>query len=86
MLGNLVAQLKATGSHEQIVAALQHGTHHWMAYSDPSQVRALMAGSLHARDTLLTTAFLEQNHSIGWYQLFLGKVSRTESYALYRSH
>jgi hypothetical protein len=54
-----------------IIEAIKHGTKHWL---DPGsiRVRALTAGSLHPGDTLLTTAFQEQFHNIGWYHLFLG--------------
>lgn len=57
-----------------IIEAIKHGTKHWL---DPGsiRVRALTAGSLHPGDTLLTTAFQEQFHNIGWYHLFLGRLS-----------
>jgi len=53
--------LKASGTPGPILDALTHGTN-----------RALTVGSLHAGDTLLTTAFKEQCSTIGWYKLLLG--------------
>jgi len=41
-----------------------------------STSRAPTAGSLKGQDILLTTAYHEQLHSIGWYQLSLGRVSK----------
>jgi hypothetical protein len=59
----------------QILISIQHGTHHWNSATDPSKVYALSRGSIKHGDTYLTVAFLEQFHSIGWHQLFMGRIS-----------
>jgi len=59
------------------MAAIQHGTHHWIATSDPQQVRALMKGSMFLGSIYLTVAFTKQYHSIGWHQMYLGRVSNS---------
>jgi len=52
-----------------------HGFQVWLTPSN-STSRAPTAGSLKGQDILLTTAYHEQLHSIGWYQLSLGRVSK----------
>jgi hypothetical protein len=44
-----------------------------------------VAGSLNVGDTILMTAFLDQFHSIGWYQLLLSLISQKweKAYATY---
>jgi hypothetical protein len=74
-LTHLTATLSKLRTPQQIVAAIQNGTHHWIASSDPHQVRALTKGSMLLGDIYLTVAFTKQYHSIGWHQLCLGRVS-----------
>jgi hypothetical protein len=81
-----LTQLKFAGTPIQVLDAITYGTHHWLGQTDPSTVHALTAGSLHAGDTILTTAFIEQFHSIGRYQMFLGRLSAKweKAYATYK--
>jgi hypothetical protein len=85
-LAQLFESLCTAGILPQILAALKHGMDHWMSSSDPSTIRSLTADSLHAGDTLLRAAFLEQYQSIGWYQLFLRRISQKweKAYAIYK--
>lgn len=59
----------------QIITTIKHGSLHWVTGTPPNQVHAPTRGSLVAGDPLLTTAFLEQFHSIGWLYFFLGRIS-----------
>jgi hypothetical protein len=68
-LDNLLTSLKAIGTPNQIVDALKHDFQSWDMVSHPV---ALTAGQLGASATLLTTAFHEQVHHIGWLHLHLG--------------
>lgn len=72
---HLIVSLTAAGTPAPTLAAITHGTSHWNSSSDTTTVRELTAGSLHAGNTLLTTAFNEQYHRIGWYHLLLGHLS-----------
>jgi hypothetical protein len=71
----LIDSLKASGTPGPLLDALTHGMNKWNLSTDPIHLRALTAGSLHAGDTLLKTAFKEQFSTIGWYQMLLGRIS-----------
>jgi len=60
---------------QQIIDTIKHGSYHWTAESDPDRLRALTRGSVMLGDVNLTVVFTEQYHSIGWHQLYLGRVS-----------
>lgn len=60
----------------QVLISIQHGTHHWNSATDPSKVYALSRGSIQNGDTYLTAAFIEQFLSIGWDQLFIGRIRK----------
>jgi hypothetical protein len=72
---NRLSQLEA-GSPSPIVKSISHGFHYWHGDHTVSHPRALVAGSLHPADILLTSAFYEQFHTITWYQFCLGCISR----------
>jgi hypothetical protein len=59
-----------------VLEAILLGINTWIASAfDPTvRVHAPTAGSLHGGDTLLITAFMEQYHSIGWFQFALGRI------------
>jgi hypothetical protein len=71
----LSSNLKRIHTPEQIVITIMHGFWVWLTPLS-STSRAPTAGSLKGQDILLTTAYHEQLHSIGWYQLSLGRVSK----------
>lgn len=54
-----------------------HGITVWISNHDATQrpVHASTVGSIRGPDMLSTTAFIEQYHSIGWHQLFTGRLS-----------
>ncbi len=52
-----------------------YGHHHWVLSSDPQHIRAQTKGSIFLGDIYLRVALTEQFHSIGWHQLYLGRVS-----------
>lgn len=58
-----------------IIDALLHGIQKWTTEVPSNQVRSLTIGSLKAGDVVLTSAFTEQFHTIGWLQLLLGRLS-----------
>jgi hypothetical protein len=59
-----------------IIDALLHGVQKWTTEVPSNQVRSLTMGSLKASDVVLTSAFTEQFHTIGWLQLMLGRLSK----------
>jgi hypothetical protein len=60
---------------EQVIITIMHGFQVWLTPMCPKS-RAPTAGSLKGQDILLTTAYHEQLHSIGWYRISLGRVSK----------
>jgi hypothetical protein len=75
-LTQLLDSLKAINTPHQVLISIQHGTHHWNSATDPSKVYALSRGSIQNGDTYLTVAFIEQFLSIGWDQLFIGRIRK----------
>jgi hypothetical protein len=69
----LSSNLKRIHTPEQVVITIMHGFQVWLTPTCLTS-RAPTAGSLKGQDILLTTAYHEQLHSIGWYQLSLGWV------------
>ncbi len=61
----------------KVIDALIHGKNMWLnQQGDPECiVHAQTAGSLKGTDMLLMMAFYEQFHTIGWYNLFHGRIS-----------
>ena len=76
-LQELTIGLEKINTPEQVLEAIILGLNTWItSASDPTvRVHAPTAGSLHGGDMLLTTAFMEQHHSIGWFQFALGRIS-----------
>jgi hypothetical protein len=68
-LQELTTGLKKINTPEQVPEAIGVGMTAWItSFSDPSvRVHAPTAGSLWGGVMLLTTAFMEQHHSIGCY-------------------
>jgi hypothetical protein len=77
-LQELQKDLKRINTPLEVVDALSHGTVMWLKRQvDPDcTVRALTVGSLKGTDMLLTMAFNEQFHTIGWHNLFHGRISK----------
>jgi hypothetical protein len=69
--------LIAINTPQEVIKALIHGMLLWIASQQGEHTRptALTAGSLRGPDVLLTMAFVEQFHSIGWYHLLMGRMS-----------
>jgi hypothetical protein len=76
-LQELTIGLEKINTPEQVLEAIILGLNTWItSASDPTvRVHAPTAGSLRGGDMLLTTAFMEQHHSIGWFQFALGRIS-----------
>lgn len=76
-LQELTTSLEKLATPPPVVEAIIHGTLSWLNHSHDGTraVRAQVAGSLRAADVLLTSAFQEQYHTVGWFQLFLGRIS-----------
>ncbi len=76
-LQDLQKDLQTINTPSEVVEALCHGITMWLHRQiDPDCiVRALTAGSLKSTDMLLTMAFNEQFHTIGWHNLFHGRIS-----------
>ena len=62
----------------EVIDALVHGTNMWLTQQRDAEcvVRPHTAGSLKGTDMLLTMAFNEQFHTIGWINLFSGRISK----------
>jgi hypothetical protein len=73
----LIKGLQLINTPEKVIEAMVAGTEAWIASSVNTigRVHAPTAGSLNSGDILLTTAFTEQYHSIGWYHFTLGRIS-----------
>jgi hypothetical protein len=71
----LSSNLQGIHTPEQVVITIMHGFRVWLTPMSLTS-RAATVGSLKGQDILLTTAYHEQLHSIGWYQLSLGRVSK----------
>jgi hypothetical protein len=76
-LQELRKDLQCINTPSDVIEALCHGTNMWLhRQTDPDYVvRALTAGSHKGTDMLLTMAFNEQFHTIGWHNLFYGRLS-----------
>ncbi len=76
-LQDLTTSLEKLATPPPVVEVIIHGTLSWLNHSqgDTRSVRAQVAGSLRAADILLTSAFQEHYHTVGWFQLFLGRIS-----------
>jgi hypothetical protein len=75
-LEDLYKDLQHSGAPDPIIQAIQHGFSSWNANPQSTNIWALTAGSLYGPDAVLTTAFYEQVHHIGWYHMCLGRVSK----------
>ena len=71
-LQELQKDLNHINTPSEVVEALSHGIIMWLRQqNDPDcVVQVLTAGSLKSTDMLLTMAFYEQFHTIGWYDMF----------------
>jgi hypothetical protein len=77
-LKQLQKDLKSINTPSEVVDALSHGTTMWLKRQIDSDctVRASTVGSIKGTDILLTMAFNEQFHKIGWHNLFNGRISK----------
>ena len=73
----------------QVTEAIIYGIKMWInnQNTEQSSAHAPTVGSLRGPDVLLTAAFTEQYHSIGWYHMFMGRLGKKWSVAvaLYRN-
>jgi hypothetical protein len=66
----------STKSHTpiEIVQSTKFGISSWIS-PGATRVRAPTSGHLGAAPTILAMAFYEQQHSLGWFHFFLGRIS-----------
>jgi hypothetical protein len=69
---------KSIKTPSEVMDAIVHGVQRWLKRQDDpgSSTQALTAGSLKGTDMLLTMAFNEQFHTIGWINMFYGRLSK----------
>jgi hypothetical protein len=67
----LLDDLKKVQTPQEILDAISHGQTLWRSHT-ATPARALTFGSLKAPDIVLTAAFTEQCHIIGWLHFLLG--------------
>jgi hypothetical protein len=70
----LCNNLLAIHTPEKVIQAVLHGFTQWI-HPTRNPPQAPTAGSLLGPDILLTTAYYEQFHNLGWYQCCLGRIS-----------
>jgi hypothetical protein len=82
-IDELVASLNKLNTPSTVIDAILHGITSWLEFPNGDQrIRAPTVGSLKAADVILTAAFQEQYHTIGWFQLHLGRLSNKWEQAL----
>jgi len=81
-LDKLYHTLTTAQTPEPLLDSLRYGFQTWFSNTPSTLVRAPTAGSLWGPDAVLATAFHEQYHTLGWYHLCLGRVSRKWSQAV----
>jgi hypothetical protein len=76
-LSVLQADLTTIGTPPSAIAAITHGTLEWECTQRQQEyfVHAITRGSLQGPDMLLTRAFTDQFHTIGWTHFLMGKLS-----------
>jgi hypothetical protein len=80
----LEKELQQINTPNIVVCTILHGFSDWLlGHRQSSRSHALTVGSLHGSDMLLTTAYTEQFHSIGWFQFCLGRISKKWSQAVH---
>jgi hypothetical protein len=74
-------QLSQSHTPPPVIRAIMNGFKDWI---DPpsGRSRAPTYGSLHGPDVLLTSAYYEQYHQLGWFQLCLGRIGKLWSKAV----
>ncbi len=77
-LAELQKDLATINTPGEVITAITHGMEMWEKSQEHPQlqVHALTVGSLKSSHVLLTAAFTEQFHSIGWDQLLMGRQSK----------
>jgi hypothetical protein len=85
-LHELQQDLQLINTPIEVRDAISHGISLWLIrQTEPnSNVRALTAGSHKGTDMLLTMAFNEQFHTIGWHNMFHGRLSKKWGKAVYK--
>ncbi len=78
MLHELHKDLKSINTPSDVMDTIFHGIQMWInrQTNQGSNIRALTAGSLKGTDMLLTMAFNEQFHTIGWNNMLYGRLSK----------
>lgn len=60
-----------------VICTILHGFSEWRQPTRiPTRSHTLTVGSLHGSDMVLTAAYDEQFHSLCWFQLCLGRISK----------
>jgi hypothetical protein len=74
----LQKDLVSINTPEEVIAAMTHGMHMWERFQTNLHLRihALTVGSLRGPPVLLTAAFTDQFHSIGWQHLLMDRLSK----------
>ena len=77
-LTELQKNLLTINTPPEVIAAFVYGMEMWeQSQTNPQlQVHALTVGSLRSSHVLLTAAFTEQFHTIGWQHLLMGRLSK----------
>ncbi len=75
---DMVENLKVRGVPEEILSAIQHGITKWIQQrtTPDISIHAQTVGSLKRADVLLTMASREKISTIGWLQLFHGRLRK----------
>jgi len=77
-LEQLENRLKTMGTPPPVIKVIMEGFSDWMDPQFPATRRSRPStfGSLNPTDILLTQAYSDQYHTIGWFQFCLGQVSK----------
>jgi len=77
-LKQLENRLKTMGTPPPVIKVIMEGFSDWMDPQFPAARRSRPStfGSLNPTDILLTQAYSDQYHTIGWFQFCLGRVSK----------
>jgi hypothetical protein len=83
-LQELHKDLKSIDTPSEVVDTMSHGISMWLHHQNNPEcvVWALTAGSLKGTGMLLIMAFHELFHTIGWYNMFQGRLSKLWGHAV----
>jgi hypothetical protein len=75
-------QLQMIGTSIWLIETILPGFYCWCGPQPNTSAQALVAGSVHPSDFLLTSAFYDQFHQLHWFQLCLSRISQKWSLAI----